>query len=157
MKSMDIEESFERLRYCKVVLATDADVDGYHIRNLMITFFMRFFDRIVKEGRLFVLETPLFRVRDKKSTFYCYDEKEKQKAIDKIGKNAEITRFKGLGEINPSEFKAFIGKNIRLTPVSCLTDSGIGDTLQFYMGGNTKERRQYIIDNLVLTEEFLHE
>ncbi len=157
MKSLDIEESFERLRYGKVVLATDADVDGYHIRNLMITFFMRFFDRIVKEGRLFVLETPLFRVRDKKSTFYCYDEKEKQKAIDKIGKNAEITRFKGLGEINPSEFKAFIGKNIRLTPVSCLTDSGIGDTLQFYMGGNTKERRQYIIDNLVLTEEFLHE
>lgn len=157
MKSLDIEESFERLRYDKVVIATDADVDGYHIRNLVITYFMRFFDKVVKEGRLFILETPLFRVRDKKTTLYCYDETEKQKALAKIGKNAEITRFKGLGEINPNEFKAFIGKDIRLTPVDCSRDAGISETLQFYMGGNTKDRRQYILDNLVLTEEFLHE
>ena len=157
MKSLDIEESFERLRYEKVVIATDADVDGYHIRNLMITYFMKFFDRIVKDGRLFVLETPLFRVRDKKTTLYCYNEAEKQKALAKIGKGAETTRFKGLGEINAGEFKAFIGKDIRLTPIDCQRDVGIGETLQFYMGGNTKDRRQYILDNLVLTEEFLHE
>ncbi len=157
MKSLDIEDAFERLRYEKVVIATDADVDGYHIRNLMITFFMKFFDKVIKDGRLFVLETPLFRVRDKKTTLYCYSEEEKQKAISKIGKGAEITRFKGLGEINPGEFKAFIGKDMRLTPVDCAHDVGIPDTLQFYMGSNTRDRRQYIIDNLVLTEEFLHE
>ena len=157
MKSLDIEDAFERLRYEKVVIATDADVDGYHIRNLMITFFMKFFDKVIKDGRLFVLETPLFRVRDKKTTLYCYSEEEKQKAISKIGKGAEITRFKGLGEINPGEFKAFIGKDMRLTSVDCAHDVGIPDTLQFYMGSNTRDRRQYIIDNLVLTEEFLHE
>ncbi len=156
-KSLDIEDAFERLRYDKVVIATDADVDGYHIRNLVITFFLRFFDRVVRDGRLYILETPLFRVRDKKTTYYCYDEKEKQKAIDKIGKSAEITRFKGLGEINPGEFKDFIGEKMRLTPVDCRHDVGIAETLQFYMGGNTKDRRQFIIDNLVLTEEFLHE
>ena len=157
MKSLDIEESFERLRYDKVVIATDADVDGFHIRNLVITYFMKFFDRVVKDGRLFVLETPLFRVRDKKTTYYCYSEAEKAKAAAKIGKAAEITRFKGLGEINPKEFKAFIGEKMRLTPIDCRHDVGLQDTFQFYMGGNTKDRRQYILENLVLTEEFLHE
>lgn len=157
MKSLDIEESYERLRYEKVVIATDADVDGYHIRNLVITYFMKFFDKVIKDGRLFVLETPLFRVRDKKTTYYCYNEAEKQKALAKIGKSAETTRFKGLGEINPKEFKDFIGEGMRLTPIDCRHDVGIPDTLQFYMGGNTRERRQYILDNLVLTEEFLHE
>ncbi|MBQ7722521.1 MAG: ATP-binding protein [Kiritimatiellae bacterium] len=152
-KSLDIEDSFERLRYEKVVLATDADVDGLHIRNLMITFFMKFFDRVVKEGHLFILETPLFRVRNKKENHYCYTEEERQAAIDKLGKSAEITRFKGLGEINKEEFTGFIGKEMRLTPVDCNQDTSLPATIQFYMGGNTRERRQYIMDNLVVDEE----
>ena len=155
--ALNIDESIENLRYNNIVIATDADVDGYHIRNLVITYFMKFFDKVIKDGRLFVLETPLFRVRDKKTTYYCYNETEKQKALAKIGKSAETTRFKGLGEINPKEFKDFIGEGMRLTPIDCRHDVGIPDTLQFYMGGNTRERRQYILDNLVLTEEFLHE
>ena len=152
-KSLDIEEAFERLRYEKVVLATDADVDGLHIRNLMITFFMKFFDRVIKEGHLFILETPLFRVRNKKENFYCYSEEERLDAIAKIGKGAEITRFKGLGEINKEEFAGFIGKDMRLTPVDCHHDTGLPATLQFFMGSNTRERRQYIMDNLVITED----
>ncbi len=155
MKSLDIEEAFERLRYEKVVLATDADVDGLHIRNLMITFFMKFFDRVIKEGHLFILETPLFRVRNKKENFYCYTEEERVKAIDKVGKGGEITRFKGLGEINKEEFRDFIGKDMRLTPVDASHDVSVRDTLQFYMGSNTRERRQYIMDNLVVGEESL--
>ncbi len=152
-KSLDIEDSFERLRYEKVVLATDADVDGLHIRNLMITFFMKFFDRVVKEGHLFILETPLFRVRNKKENYYCYTEDERVRAIEKVGKGGEITRFKGLGEINKEEFSAFIGKDMRLTPVDCHHDTALNSTLQFYMGSNTRERRQYIMDNLVITED----
>lgn len=157
MKSLDIEESFERLRYGKIIIATDADVDGYHIRNLLITYFMRFFDKIIKDGRLFVLETPLFRVRNKKKTIYCFDDDEKASAISALGASAEITRFKGLGEINAAEFKGFIGENMKLVGIDSSHDTGVDDTIQFYMGGNSKERRRYILDNLVLTEEFLHE
>ncbi|HRR32552.1 MAG TPA: toprim domain-containing protein [Kiritimatiellia bacterium] len=155
MQSLDIEESVDRLRYQKVILATDADVDGLHIRNLMITLFLRFFDRVIKEGHLYLLETPLFRVRNKKQTFYCYSEEERLAAIAACGKNPEITRFKGLGEISPDEFKNFIGKSMRLTPVDSTRDRDLKDTVEFYMGRNTQERRQYIMDNLVITEESL--
>jgi DNA gyrase subunit B/topoisomerase-4 subunit B len=155
MQSLDIEETVDNLRYQKVILATDADVDGLHIRNLMITLFMRFFDRIMKEGHLYILETPLFRVRNKKETFYCYSEEERVKAIATCGKNAEITRFKGLGEISPCEFKAFIGKTMRLTFVDATRDQALKDTVEFYMGRNTQERRDYIMDHLVITEESL--
>jgi topoisomerase-4 subunit B len=155
MQSLDIEETVDHLRYQKVILATDADVDGLHIRNLMITLFLRFFDRVIKEGHLYILETPLFRVRNKKETFYCYNEEERVKAIERCGKNPEITRFKGLGEISPGEFKAFIGKGMRLTPVDCTQDHALTETVEFYMGRNTQERRQYIMDNLVITEESL--
>ena len=155
MQSLDIEETVDNLRYQKVILATDADVDGLHIRNLMITVFLRFFDRVIKEGHLYILETPLFRVRNKKDTFYCYNEEERVKAIEKCGKNPEITRFKGLGEISPGEFGAFIGKSMRLTPVDCTSDHALTDTIEFYMGRNTQERRSYIMDHLVITEESL--
>lgn len=155
MQSLDIEETVDHLRYQKVILATDADVDGLHIRNLMITLFVRFFDRIIKEGHLYILETPLFRVRNKKETHYCYNEEERLRAIERCGKNPEITRFKGLGEISPSEFKAFIGKGMRLTPVDCTQDHMLPETIEFFMGRNSPERRQYIMDNLVITEESL--
>ncbi len=155
MQSLDIEETVDRLRYQKVVLATDADVDGLHIRNLMITLFVRFFDRIIREGHLYILETPLFRVRNKKETFYCYNEEERVRAIEYCGKSAEITRFKGLGEISPGEFKAFIGKGMRLTPVDSSQDHQLADTIEFYMGRNTQERRSYIMDHLVITEDAL--
>ncbi len=155
MQSLDIEETVDRLRYQKVILATDADVDGLHIRNLMITLFLRFFDRVIKEGHLYILETPLFRVRNKKKTLYCYSEEERVAAIEACGRNPEITRFKGLGEISPDEFKAFIGKSMRLTPVDSSRDRDLKDTVDFYMGRNTQERRQYIMDNLVITEESL--
>jgi DNA gyrase subunit B/topoisomerase-4 subunit B len=153
MQSLDIEETVDHLRYQKVILATDADVDGLHIRNLMITLFVRFFDRVIKEGHLYILETPLFRVRNKKDTFYCYNDEERTTAIAKCGRNPEITRFKGLGEISPSEFKAFIGKRMRLTPVDSTHDREIKDTIEFYMGRNTPERRKYIMDQLVITED----
>lgn len=153
MQSLDIEESVDHLRYQKVILATDADVDGLHIRNLMITLFVRFFKRVIKEGHLYILETPLFRVRNKKQTIYCYSEEEQKKAIDKCGKTAEITRFKGLGEISPGEFKDFIGKSMRLTPVDSSQDHHLTDTIDFYMGNNTPERREYIMNNLEVTEE----
>ncbi|NLN01209.1 MAG: type IIA DNA topoisomerase subunit B [Lentisphaerae bacterium] len=156
MQSLDIEDTVDHLRYQKVILATDADVDGLHIRNLMITFFARFFDRVIREGHLYILETPLFRVRNKKETIYCYSEDERVAAIEKCGgRQAEITRFKGLGEIDPSEFKHFIGPSMRLTPVDSSRDHGIGETLSFYMGRNTPERREYIMDNLVITEDAL--
>lgn len=155
MQSLDIEETVDRLRYQKVILATDADVDGLHIRNLMITLFARFFERVIREGHLYILETPLFRVRNKKQTFYCYTEAERVRAIEACGKSAEITRFKGLGEINPDEFTEFIGKKMRLTPVDSSQDHGLSNTIDFYMGRNTPERRQYIMNNLVITEEAL--
>ena len=150
MHTLGIEQTPDTLRYGKVILATDADVDGLHIRNLLITFFLRFFDHIIKDGRLFILETPLFRVRNTKQSFYCYTEAEREKALKACGAKAEITRFKGLGEINAKEFKDFIGKNIRLTPVNVHSDVYVQETLRFFMGANTQERRQYILDNLVV-------
>jgi DNA gyrase/topoisomerase IV subunit B len=138
-----------------VILATDADVDGLHIRNLMITFFLRFFQPLVERGHLKILETPLFRVRNKKETIYCYSERERDAAMEKLGRGHEVTRFKGLGEISPSEFKAFIGEDMRLTPVRVAGEHAIGETLGFYMGKNTQDRRTYIMDNLVIDEEVL--
>ncbi|PKK88783.1 MAG: DNA topoisomerase IV [Candidatus Wallbacteria bacterium HGW-Wallbacteria-1] len=153
-QALGVENDPENLRYSKVVLATDSDVDGLHIRNLMITFFLHFFDSLVLKERLFILETPLFRVRDKKRTFYCYDEAEKQRAIKEIGvKNAEITRFKGLGEISPKEFGQFIGDDIRLQEVNVEFISDVPDILRFFMGKNTPKRREYIMDNLVSEDE----
>jgi len=155
MKSLDIEENIDNLRYNHVVLATDADVDGLHIRNLMITFFLRFFQSLVERGHLKILETPLFRVRDKKETLYCYSEEERDAAMKKLRRGSEVTRFKGLGEISPSEFKGFIGKNMRLSAVTTFGDHAIGETLAFYMGKNTQARRNYIMENLVIDEEML--
>ncbi len=158
MCALDIADSIDSLRYERVILATDADVDGLHIRNLMITYFMRFFDRLVREGHLYILETPLFRVRssNKKKAdqnVYCYNEQERDAAVAKIGASAEITRFKGLGEVSTEEFKAFIGENMRLTPVDVNHDTHLQDTIQFYMGENTRTRRQYILDHLVVNPE----
>jgi DNA gyrase subunit B/topoisomerase-4 subunit B len=153
MRSLNIEETVESLRYNKVILATDADVDGLHIRNLLITFFLRFFDQVISDGHLFILETPLFRVRNKKETHYCYDEDERQAAIKKLKSSAEITRFKGLGEISPKEFKDFIGENMRLTPVTFNPNQSMDEALTFYMGKNTQARRDYIMDSLVVPEE----
>ena len=156
MRGLNIEENLDNLRYNNVILATDADVDGLHIRNLMITFFLRFFEPLVREGHLKILETPLFRVRNKKKTIYCYSDAEREKALNKIGRGAEITRFKGLGEISPKEFKAFISvEGIRLTPVSIKGDHSISEILSFYMGKNTPERREYIMENLIVDEENL--
>ena len=149
IKTLDVEDSVERLRYGKIIFATDADVDGLHIRNLLITFFMRFYKQLVTDGRVFVLETPLFRVRNKKEQHYCFTEEERVAAIAKCGQGCEITRFKGLGELNAKEFKEFIGPDMRLTPVSCLDDTDIDKTIKFYMGANTPDRKDYIMDNLV--------
>lgn len=146
--ALDIEDDIENLRYNNIVIATDADVDGMHIRLLMITFFLQFFPDVVKTGHLYILQTPLFRVRNKKETIYCYDETERQKAIQKLGANAEITRFKGLGEISPDEFRQFINEDIRLEPVTITKDSVIKDILEFYMGKNTPDRQDFIINNL---------
>lgn len=146
--ALDIENDIENLRYNNIVIATDADVDGMHIRLLLISFFLQFFPDVVKAGHLYILQTPLFRVRNKKETIYCYDETAKQKAIDKLGKNAEITRFKGLGEISPDEFRQFIGKDIRLEPVIINKESPIDKLLEFYMGKNTPDRQEFIIKNL---------
>ena len=153
MKSLDVEDTLVNLRYGKIIFATDADVDGMHIRNLLITFFMRFFPQLVKDGRVFILETPLFRVRNKKESHYCYSDPERLAAIKACGAAAEISRFKGLGEISPKEFTDFIGPEMRLTPVTCSHDVGTDQTLEFYMGKNTPERRDYIMKNLVITEE----
>jgi DNA gyrase subunit B/topoisomerase-4 subunit B len=156
MRALNVEENIDQLRYNNVILATDADVDGLHIRNLMITFFLRFFESLVKEGHLKILETPLFRVRNKKETIYCYSEKERDKALDKLGRGAEITRFKGLGEISPSEFKDFISDDgMRLTQVSVEGDHSISEVISFYMGKNTPERREYIMEHLVVDAEML--
>jgi len=153
MRSLDIEDNLERLRYEKVVLATDADVDGLHIRNLLITYFFKFFDQLVHDGHLFVLETPLFRVRNKEQTIYCYSESERDQAAAKLGKNPEITRFKGLGEISPNEFKQFIGKEMRLSQVEYAPKQDMSGILGFYMGKNTPERKDYIMENLVVPVE----
>ncbi len=146
--ALDIEDGIENLRYNRVVIATDADVDGMHIRLLLLTFFLQFFPDLVKHGHLYILDTPLFRVRDKQKTFYCYSETEKQEAILKLKGKAEITRFKGLGEISPNEFEDFIGDNIRLEPVILGEKTKIEDLLGYYMGKNTPERQVFIIDNL---------
>ena len=146
--ALDIEDGIDNLRFGKVVIATDADVDGMHIRLLLLTFFLQFFPDLVRNGHLFILDTPLFRVRDKSKTFYCYSEKEKQNAIKELRGKAEITRFKGLGEISPDEFKAFIGDDIRLEPVVMNQDSHIEKILSYYMGKNTQERQDFIIGNL---------
>jgi topoisomerase-4 subunit B len=153
MCSLDIEDNLEGLRYDKVILATDADVDGLHIRNLLITYFFRFFDQLVHDGHLYVLETPLFRVRNKEQTIYCYSEVERDQAATKLGKTCEITRFKGLGEINPTEFKQFIGKEMRLSQVEYAPKTEAAGILTFYMGKNTPERKDYIMENLVVPVE----
>ncbi len=145
--ALDIEEGIENLRYKSVVVATDADVDGMHIRLLLLTFFLQFFPDLVKNGHLFILQTPLFRVRNKKETIYCYSEEEMRSAINKLS-NPEITRFKGLGEISPGEFKHFIGKDIRLDPVRLRREDAVNELLEFYMGKNTPERQDFIVDNL---------
>ena len=152
IKTLDIEDSLEHLRYSKIIFATDADVDGLHIRMLLSTFFMRFYRQLVLDGRVFILETPLFRVRDKKDKkkqFYCFSEAERDAAKGKCGKDCEITRFKGLGELNAKEFKDFIGEDMRLTPVTCADDVDVEKTIKFYMGNNTPERKDYIMDSIV--------
>lgn len=148
--ALNIEDSLEDLRYNQVIIATDADVDGMHIRLLMITFFLQFFPDLIKNGHLYILQTPLFRVRNKKETRYCYTDAERVKALNELGKNPEITRFKGLGEISPDEFKHFIGKDIRLEPVVIGKDQTIDQLLEFYMGKNTPDRQTFILDNLVV-------
>jgi topoisomerase IV subunit B len=148
--ALNIEDGIEGLRYNRVVIATDADVDGMHIRLLLLTFFLQFFPDLVRNGHLFILDTPLFRVRDKKTTFYCYSEQEKQAAIRQLKGKAEITRFKGLGEISPSEFGAFIGDDIRLEPVLMTDDTNLDKILEYYMGKNTPDRQDFIIENLRL-------
>ena len=150
--ALNIENGIDELRYNKIVIATDADVDGMHIRLLILTFFLQFFSDLVKNGHVFILQTPLFRVRNKKTTIYCYSEQEKQNAIEKIGKNFEITRFKGLGEISPNEFKNFIGKDMRLDPVIINKETSIDDVLNYYMGKNTSDRQEFIINNLKIEE-----
>ena len=146
--ALNLENGIEGLRYNKVIIATDADVDGMHIRLLLITFFIQFFPELIKKGHLYILETPLFRVRNKKETVYCYSIDEMEKAKDKLGKNHEITRFKGLGEISPSEFKGFIGENMRLDPIIIDKDKDINDVVMYYMGKNTQSRQDFIIENL---------
>jgi topoisomerase-4 subunit B len=146
--ALNIEESIEDLRYNKIVIATDADVDGMHIRLLILTFFLQFFPDLVRQGHLYILDTPLFRVRNKKETIYCYSEQEKKDALAKLGKSAEITRFKGLGEISPDEFSGFIGEDIRLEPILLQEDTSITKILSYYMGKNTMDRQKFIINNL---------
>ncbi len=151
--ALNIEDGIDGLRYNKVIVATDADVDGMHIRLLLITFFLQFFPDLIKKGHVYILQTPLFRVRNKKETIYCYSEEERVQAIAKLGANPEITRFKGLGEISPDEFKHFIGKDIRLDQVTLKKEDAVGDLLSFYMGKNTSERQNFIIENLVIEED----
>ncbi|MDR1335747.1 MAG: type IIA DNA topoisomerase subunit B [Tannerella sp.] len=151
--ALNIEDGLDGLRYNKVIIATDADNDGMHIRLLLMTFFLQFFPDLVKRNHVYILQTPLFRVRNRQKTFYCYTEKERLKAIREIGKNPEITRFKGLGEISPDEFRHFIGKNIRLDPVTMKKEDQIKEMLEFYMGKNTMDRQIFIIENLVVEED----
>ena len=153
--ALNIEDGLETLRYNNIVIATDADVDGMHIRLLLITFFLQFFPEVIKEGHLYILETPLFRVRNKKDTYYCYSETEKQEAIQKLRGKPEITRFKGLGEISPNEFVHFIGEDMRLDPVMLDKDMSIEEMLQFYMGKNTPDRQKFIINNLKVEQDLV--
>ena len=168
--ALNIEDGLDGLRYNNVIIATDADVDGMHIRLLMITFFLQFFPDLIKKGHVYVLQTPLFRVRNKKTakrvgmktakkqgiaedTYYCYTDEERINAIEKLGANAEITRFKGLGEISPEEFRDFIGPDMRVDRVTLRKEDGVADLLEFYMGKNTIERQNFIIDNLVVEDD----
>jgi len=155
--ALNIEDGLEDLRYNNIVIATDADVDGMHIRLLLITFFLQFFPELIKEGHLYILDTPLFRVRNKKETFYCYSEEEKRTAITKLKGKPEITRFKGLGEISPNEFVHFIGDDIRLDPVMLDKEMSIDQMLQFYMGKNTPDRQKFIIENLKVELDIVEE
>lgn len=162
--ALNIEGGIDELRYNNVIIATDADVDGMHIRLLLITFFLQFFPDLIKKGHVHVLQTPLFRVRNKKTarrgskkpgdeTYYCYNDDERVTAINKLGENAEITRFKGLGEISPEEFKDFIGEDMRLDRVTLKKEDGVAELLEFYMGKNTMERQRFIIDNLIIEDD----
>lgn len=151
--ALDIEDGLETLRYNNVIIATDADVDGMHIRLLLLTFFLQFFPDLIKNGHVYILQTPLFRVRNKKETRYCYTEEERQAAMNELGKNPEITRFKGLGEISPNEFKYFIGEDIRLEPVLINKEATVAELLEFYMGKNTPDRQKFIIENLKVIED----
>ncbi len=155
--ALNIEDDMDNLRYNKIVVATDADVDGMHIRLLLISFFLQFFPELIRQEHLFILQTPLFRVRNKKKTTYCYSPEEKEKAIKELGPNPEITRFKGLGEISPDEFKNFIGEDMRLDPVRLTKDDQIFDLLEFYMGKNTPDRQGFIINNLRIEEDIIEE
>jgi topoisomerase-4 subunit B len=155
--ALDIEDGLEKLRYNNIVIATDADVDGMHIRLLLITFFLQFFPELIKEGHLYILQTPLFRVRNKKETIYCYSEEERKDAIEKLKPKPEITRFKGLGEISPDEFKNFIGETIRLDPIMMDKNTSIEQLLSFYMGKNTPDRQEFIIKNLKVELDVLEE
>jgi len=153
--ALNIEDGMDGLRYNKIVIATDADVDGMHIRLLLMTFFLQFFPDLVKNDHLYILQTPLFRVRNKKETHYCYSDEERQRALQKLGKTAEITRFKGLGEISPDEFKHFIGEDIRLEPVMITKDAPVHELLGFYMGKNTPQRQEFIIGNLKVEKDLV--
>ena len=151
--ALNVEDGIEGLRYNKIIIATDADVDGMHIRLLLITFFLQFFPDLIKKGHIYILQTPLFRVRNKKETLYCYSEEERLAALDKIKVNPEITRFKGLGEISPDEFRHFIGPDIRLDQVTLRKEDLVKELLEFYMGKNTMERQNFIIQNLVVEDD----
>ena len=153
--ALNIENGLEDLRYNNVIIATDADVDGMHIRLLLLTFFLQFFPDLVRRGHVYILQTPLFRVRNKKETRYCYSDAERENAIRNLGPKPEITRFKGLGEISPSEFVHFIGKDIRLEPVRISKGDSISEVLSYYMGKNTPERQDFIIDNLYIEKDEL--
>jgi topoisomerase-4 subunit B len=155
--ALNIEEGLDNLRFNKVVIATDADVDGMHIRLLLMTFFLQFFPDLVRNGHVYILQTPLFRVRNKKETIYCYSDEERQKAIMKLGNKPEITRFKGLGEISPGEFQAFIGEEMRLEPIILTKETSIDKLLKYYMGKNTQERQEFIIDNLYIEKDITTE
>lgn len=155
--ALNIDEDIENLRYNNIIIATDADVDGMHIRLLLLTFFLQFYPDLIKSGHLYILQTPLFRVRNKRKTEYCYSEEEKEKALAKLGTNAEITRFKGLGEISPDEFRHFIGSSMLLDPVLLKRESSIKNILSFYMGKNTPERQTFIIDNLRVEKDLINE
>ena len=153
--ALNVEDGMDGLRYNKIVIATDADVDGMHIRLLLISFFLQYFPDLIRNGHLFILETPLFRVRNKRETIYCYTEEEKQAAVAKLGAGHEITRFKGLGEISAGEFKDFIGENIRLEPVTLNHLHDSNDLLSFFMGKNTPERQDFIIGNLRVEKDLV--
>lgn len=155
--ALDIEEGLDNLRFNKVVIATDADVDGMHIRLLLMTFFLQFFPDLVRNGHVYILQTPLFRVRNKKETIYCYSDEERQRAIRKLGHKPEITRFKGLGEISPEEFEGFIGEDMRLEPIILTKETSIEKLLKYYMGKNTPERQEFIIDNLYIEKDIAPE